>query len=216
SEPPWANFVSAFPAGVNYTIKNVVLTKVVPPTIQCTDRYFPRTVAQQGTPNIRRWWPLMYEVPGTSWTLVITYGTPSWADPANPNFPSTVHQDIWEWRLHADLPHLSFLLELFRELPFGLDEVPLVSDEELYPILQRKIADISTLLQGGNLAGAGNLLADFELEVADACITVSPPFPFPTGDGTGIANTFENPACCKLLIDAEYIGFNTGIFQPKK
>jgi len=53
--------------------------------------------------------------------------------------------------------------------------------------------------------------------VMDACITCSPPFPNPTGPGTGIANTTtENPACCKLLVDVEYILQATGIGQPKK
>lgn len=213
--PAWSNYVSAYQAGVPYTLKNVVLQKVVPPMIQCSDRYMPKTVTQQGTTNIRLWWPLMYEVPGTTWTLTITYGTPSWADPANPGFPSTVHQDIWTWKLDADLTRLSLTLALFHELPFGLCEMPLVSDEVLYPVLQEKLAMVNALILSGMYPEAGNLLIDFELEVADACIT-SCTNPFPTGPGTGITNTIENPACCKLMIDAEYIGFTTGIFQPTK
>ena len=50
----------------------------------------------------------------------------------------------------------------------------------------------------------------------DACISVFAAFPNPTGPGTGIARHDENPACCKLLVDVEYILQTTGIGQPKK
>jgi hypothetical protein len=52
--------------------------------------------------------------------------------------------------------------------------------------------------------------------VMDGCIDDSPSFPNPTGPGTGIANSDENPACCKLLVDVEYILQTTGIGQPGK
>ena len=54
------------------------------------------------------------------------------------------------------------------------------------------------------------------MAVSDACITTSPDFPVPTGVTTGIAETDENPACCKLLVDAEFVGFTYNIFQPSK
>lgn len=216
NEPAWANYVSAAAADVPYTIKNIVLRKCVPETIQGTDRYEPLTIVQQGTPNIRLWWPLMYEIPGTTWTLTITYGTPSWADPANPGFPSTVHQDIWTWKVGADFQSLAYALDLFHQVPFGLDEVPVISDECLFPYLKCLVAEINSLYTNMKMAEAGELLAYFELEVADACITTSPRYPYPTGPGTGIANSYENPACAKILIDCEYIGFNTGIYQPAK
>ena len=127
-----------------------------------------------------------------------------------------MHTEVWQWHVDADLRSMSLLLELFHELPFGLDEVPLVSDEILYPILQFKLRLIAFFLAAGDTANAGLLLGDFEMEVADACIAVSPLFPNPTGPGTGIAMTFENPACCKLLADAEYVGFKFGILLPGK
>jgi hypothetical protein len=110
------------------------------------------------------------------------------------------------------------LLELFHELPFGRDEVPLISDEDLYPILQDKLSALVKLLDAASpkLTEAGLLLGDFEMEVIDRCITVSPAKPNPRGLGTGIANTDENPACCKLLADAEFVGFDQGIFLQNK
>ncbi len=220
----WCNFVAAAQVtGQSWTIKNVTLTKVTPPHIQCQDNngtpMFPEhTICQQGTPNIRTWWPLMYELPSTTFTLSILYGTPNLFDDdgPGPNPPSWVHVENWVWHVDATIESLSLLLELFHELPFGLDEVPLVSDEPLYEILQAKLDAAQDAFDACDLCLASFILADFELEVMDACIDVSPAFPNPTGPGTGIANSAENPACCKLLIDVEYILQTTGIGQPKK
>lgn len=220
----WSNFVAAAQVtGQAWTIKNITLTKVTPCHIQCQDKdgtaMFPQhTVTQQGTPNIRLWWPLMYELPSTTFTLSILYGTPNLFDDdgPGPNPPAWVHLENWVWHVDATIQSLSYLLELFHELPFGLDEVPLVSDEPLYYILQAKLAAAQDAFDACDLALASWILGDFELEVMDACIDDSPSFPNPTGPGTGIANSAENPACCKLLIDVEYILQTTGIGQPKK
>lgn len=216
---PWANYILAAQAGVAYTIKNTTLVKQTPSYVQCSDIFPAHRVTQQGTPNIRLWWPLMYEVPSTTFTLTILYGTPTLYDddgPAGPNPPAYVHVEQWVWHVDATLASMSRLLELFHELPFGLDEVPLISDEPLYCALQEKIASANAAYIGGDTATAAAFLTDFELEVMDACIGVSPSNPNPTGPGTGIANTLENPACCKLLVDVEYILQNTGIGMPGK
>ncbi len=216
----WANFVSAAQLGVDYEIKNVLLCKEHPSIIQCADVFPSGTICLQGTPNIRLWWPLMYEVPGTTWTLTIVYGTGALFDDdgPGPNLPSFVHTEVWTWQVDATIQSMKDLLELFHEIPFGLDEVPLVSDEVLYPILQAKLDAIQDALDMDppDLVAAAAILGDFEMEVMDACIGVSPARPNPTGNGTGIAATFENPACCKLLADAEYVGFQLGILQPSK
>lgn len=222
----WPNFVQAAQVtGQSWTIKNVTLVKVTPPHVQCKERangdlIFPEhTVTQQGTPNIRKWWPLMYEIPSTTFTLTILYGTPNLFDddgPTGPNPPAWVHVEQWVWHVEATLDSLDNLLELFHELPFGLDEVPLISDEDLFEALDVKVDAAEDAFEAGDLATAAEILADFELEVMDACIDDSPSFPNPTGPGTGIANSDENPACCKLLIDVEYILQTTGIGQQKK
>lgn len=219
-DTPWAHFIGAAQeeSPIPYTIKNVTFTKTMPEYVQCNGIFPTGTVTQQGTPNIRLWWPLMYEVPSTVFTLSILYGTPVLYDDDayGPNPPAWVHVEQWQWHVDATLESLSNLLELFHELPFGLDEVPLISDEPLYVELQCKISDAIADYAAGNTAAAAEDLSDFELEVMDACIDVSPAFPNPTGPGTGIANTTENPACCKLLVDVEYILQTTGIGQPSK
>lgn len=222
----WCNYVAAAQADplVGYTIKNTTLVKATPPFIQCgkddeDNPIFPaHTVTQQGTPNIRQWWPLMYEVPGTTFTLTILYGTGALFDDdgLGPNPPAWAHVEQWIWTVSADFESMGNELALFHEVPFGKDEVPLISDETLYETLQLKISAAHAAFTAGDLATASFILADFELEVMDACIDESPAFPNPTGPGTGIANTDENPACCKLLVDTEYVLQTTGVGQPKK
>ncbi|MCC6484845.1 MAG: hypothetical protein IT209_08370 [Armatimonadetes bacterium] len=223
----WENFVGAAKDGIPHisagqsgnawSIKNVVLQKTTPPYIQCSDVFPVKNIPQQGTANIRTWWPLMYDVPGTNWTLTILYGTtlPYDDDGAGPNPPAYVHQEVWKWHVDATLGSIANAVRLFHELPFGLDEVPLISDECLYPQLLSWLSSAEAAASAGDTVSAGLILGDFELGVMDACIGASPAFPSPTGPGTGIANTLENPACCKLLVDIEYVT-RGGIFQPNK
>ena len=223
----WANFVQAAQTtdpNQSWTIKNVTLVKQTPPHDQCKfdeggAEIFPvHTITQQGTANIRKWWPLMYELPSTTFTLTILYGTPNLFDDdgAGPNPGAWVHVEQCVWHVEATIESLENLLELFYELPYGLDEVPLISDGLLYDDLQLLLEGAEAAYLDGDLATAADMLASFEMEVMDACIDESPSFPNPTGPGTGIANSDENPACCKLLIDVEYILRTTGIGQPKK
>ena len=212
----WGNFICA-PDSAGAFIKNVTLTKVTNSTGQCSDMFPVTTVNQQGSPNIRLWWPLMYELPGTTWTLTIFYGTRlAFKDSANPTNASYAHTEVWQFAVDADLDSMENEVELFHELPFGKDEVPLISDEVLYPVLQGYLESADDALGVGDLFDASDALINFEMAVSDACITTSPSYPDPTGGCTGIANTDEDPACCKLLADAEYVGFKFNIFQPSK
>ncbi len=103
----WCNYVAAGQEDPvePYTIKNTTFVKVTPNHVQCKmdgdNEILPaHTITQQGTANIRTWWPLMYEVPGTTFTLTILYGTPSLYDDdgTGPNPPSWVHLEQWIWR----------------------------------------------------------------------------------------------------------------------
>ncbi len=203
----WSHFVQAAQvSGQSWTIKTVSLTKDTPDHIQCVTGaggipIFPvHSVTQLGTANIRLWRPLTYELPGTTFTLSILYGTPNLFDDdaAGPNPPSTVHLEQWVWQVDANLDSLIVLLNLFHESAYGQNEVSLIQDEALYSALLAKLVAANRYLKSGRLASAAGVLADFELEVMDAC-------------DLGIANTDENPACCKLLIDVEYILAANGI-----
>ena len=211
----WSNYIQAARVGQPYTIKNVVIQKTTPVLNQCGDLFPARVISLGGTPNVRLWWPLMYEVPGTTWKLTILYGTTTpWDDDGpGPNPPAYVHTEEWVWKVDATLEKMGQLIELFHEIPFGLDEVPLISDEVLYVNLLQKLADVAA---APDALAANFAMADFEMTVMDACIAVSPKYPNPTGNGTGIANSYENPACCKLLVDAEYVANQLGAWQTGK
>ncbi len=87
----------------------------------------------------------MYEVPGTQWTLTIAYGTYTlWDDGSGPSY---FHTDTWTWSVDATLQTIKDELELFHEVPFGKDEVGLVSDEVLYPILQAKLDAVEAAVE---------------------------------------------------------------------
>ncbi len=241
----WANFVYAA-AGTSplaYDLKDVTLCKTIADVLQCNDVFNdPQNhgidpevpICQKGTDDIRLWWALMYEPAGTCWQLKIFYGTPvKWDDDGpGPNPAGYTHTDIWNFCVVADAWSLEDVINLFHQLPFGLDEVPLISNELLLvndPIEGDDIRDFDEILcelqaafgvredpTDDDLLEAGNLLEEFELLVMDNCIYVSPDFGLAGGIGTGIAETAENPACCKLLTDAEYIGLTTGALEPAK
>lgn len=197
----WANFVAAAKAGDAYSLKDTQLKKVVPTSNQCLDVFPEKTIIQQGTANIRTWWPLMYEKPGTKWTLTILWGTTTAKQyPGEPD-KAWVHQDVWCWEVGVTEDSLLNLIKLFHELPYGKDEVPLISDEPLYIDLLAKVQAVKDAV--GNAAKA-TALGELELLVSDHCIYTSPTAPFPSGlgRGLGIANSEENPACCKILVDA--------------
>lgn len=224
----WANFVKASNvsslAGKWY-IKNVTLKKQTPELGQCNDVFPAHSVIQQGTPNIRLWWPLMFEVPGTTFTLTITYGTTVAFDDdgPGPNPASYVHTEIHIWKVCADLDSMINLVNLFHEIPFGTDEVPLISNEDLFPILLGYLVDAKNAT---DLSVIGALLVTFESEVSDNCIPVSPPKPNPNGPDTGVAGgpLFGDkrpqdqcyPACCKLIVDTEFVANEMGAWTPGK
>lgn len=203
----WSNFIAAAQASDPYIIKDTQLTKVVPTSSQCTDIFAPKTITQHGTPDVRLWWPLMYEVPGTTWTLNILWSSMTAksypGEPAGP--PSTVHQNRWTWTLKANESSLRSLVQLFHQLPWGTCEVPLISDEDCY---RGALDRIDAVIAASDPAAKAAALADFELFVADCCISTCPRNPYPTGGAArnlGIVMTTENPACCKLLVDAGYL-----------
>lgn len=217
----WENYVRAAhesPA-IPYSIKNVVLQKQTPNPIQCADIIPSDTVSQHGTPNVRLWWPLMYETAGTTWTLTILYGTTQPYDddgPTGPNPAAYVHTEIWQWQLDVTMDSMKSMLAVLHQLPFGTSQTPLISDEVLYTGLQDKLQEVTVGAVAGDLVWAGLALGEFEMMLMDRCMAFPPPRPNPTGPGTGVAQSAENPACCKLLTDAEYLGFKLGIYQPKK
>jgi len=212
----WSNFVLAAQQGVSYTLKNVSLVKDTPCLDQGADVFPAQEIQQHGTPCIRLWWPLEYEVPGTTWTLTITYGTQTmWKDSAT-NPPAYVHTEVWEWVSDASLYSMFNEIDLFHEIAEGTNEVPLISDEVLYCAIQDKLTRVLCCLKNGDTLDAGLLLVEFEDEISDEMIFTSPSAPDPTGCDTGIIEEAANPAAVKLLVDSEYVGNKLGIWLQVK
>ncbi|MGI6296660.1 MAG: hypothetical protein ACOX3G_11290 [Armatimonadota bacterium] len=207
----WSNFVSAGknpggPPDNTWTVINVALQQKTP-RYTCSIPLEGPLYYRQGSDNIRRWWPLMYTLPGTEWVLTISYKTKMWDDdgPAGPNLPSTAHQDVWTWRLETNLDSLQNLIKMFYQIPVGKCKYPLITGKDIYNDLLRRLDRIKSYPDANSPQYIADLY-DFILMVEDCCLTVD------CGDCVpmqGIQNTMENPACCKILADAEYIFLKT-------
>jgi len=257
----WDNYVKAAYDGLkpygdlnspltdSYYIKNVVLMKKMPPLGQGFS--FPGfqqivPLQQQGSQNIRLWWPLMYELPGTEFTLTISYGTKQLYDDGGidelgrPNGAQYMHTEVWKWKVVATLDSMINAIKLFHELPAGTCQVPLISaDKYWYFSYEQAIPEVpagsdpyrpwtgslyqqlisileQAIAANGDTITQGRLLEDFELVVQDNLMTACPVKGAVAGPNIGIAQADCNPAAYKLLVDAEYVANNLGAFQDAK
>ncbi len=203
----WSNFVGAAQRQVPYSIKNVVLAKEVPQIAQCSDVFTKKTVYQRGTSAIRLWWPLLFEVPGTKFTLTILYGTSVAYDDdgPGPNPAGYVHTEVWTWEVATDLQRMKRLIEVLHSVPYAKSQVPLIFDETLYPELISRLNEIQTLISRNDFLTATLKLGEFEMLVADRCSETFPDKPDVIFNGGGIASDHCYPACCLLLASAEYV-----------
>jgi len=215
----WENYVSDdHGAGVFHQTTNTTLRKTVPDYV-CTVGIGGLPVLQQGTANIRRWWPLMYELPGTEFTLTITWKSVNSAgqvitwddDGSGPNPAATTHQDVWKWSVDADFTSLANLIKLFHTLPVGSCQVPLIFGKDLYEDLLDDVEQLASMSPSD--PEMSEEFAEFILELEDSCL---PDACGVCGSGYGIRNTVENPACCKLLADAEFIAEKLSVYIPGK
>ena len=204
----WTNYITAAHVGVPYTLKSITLTVSIPSEQDLFKKTYPkRTIVQKAAPDgsgIRTQWPLLYGLAGdymlegTTWTLSILYKTDNlWDDdgPAGCNPPAWVHVDQWVWTLKTDCEHIDMQIDLFRDLPFGSSNVPLISVESKYHTMKDlAMGAIAEQEYGFSLSDLGEI-------IYYAPIAAPPPFPVGRGLGTGIAETSENPACHSLMTD---------------
>ncbi|NLN75283.1 MAG: hypothetical protein GX139_03100 [Armatimonadetes bacterium] len=208
----WPNYVSAGksdgPSDGLWNVMNVALRKNSPRFI-CTVPINSAVYYRQGSGNIQRWWPLMYEVPGTEWVLTISYKTTPWDDdgPAGPNKLATTHQDVWTWRLDANLDSMQNLVDLFYQLPIGSCGTPIISNEALRDDLINRLQSLKSY-PSTDIPEYTMELYDLIMMIQDCCLTVDCGY---CSQRAGIYNTVETPACCKLLAEAEYILLKTAI-----
>src|SRR5262249_49772769 len=150
--------------------------------------------------------------PGTTFTLDITVRC---LDPRGRQV--RFHIDRWTWEVIATLDTFETLIHLLHTDAVGTTEVPCIVGEDVYIALLDGIeamrqATSHNALQDAffNLEGLVTTFCAFG-EVLEPEVwfgTVPPGNAAPSGPLgiVGILETTENPCCCKLLVDLEYIG----------
>jgi hypothetical protein len=191
-------------------------------------RYF-----QFGT-GVRTWWSLNFTQPGTRFVLqvVSVCFTITTSQPR-------VHKDVWIWRVVANADTLLQVIELMHGGALSILEVPCILGEDMYVALKTAAQRVKTAQASGNLNEIGNAIFDMEALIVANCLFIevlrptlafpgSPQFGEPGiqppgnlaqtvnfgGQGTavaGIIDTIENPCCCKLLVDLEWIAIRNGL-----
>ena len=199
----WANFVSASESGVPYTLDDITLMKRSPASGECSGTFQSHSLTQSGSGYIRLWWPLLYDAPGTTYSLTLNYHTDTDQQFPGETAPTKDHSEEWRWEVGMGLPDLVSLVRLFDTLPFGRSSVPLISDETLYQQIDEWLDDAGQYLAIGDMLNSNVILGDLQSIVLQACTGSQPALPNPTGAGTGIAGTAESPACCYLYISLD-------------
>jgi hypothetical protein len=217
-------------------VQSVRLTKTIPGSRKVPDCYRPMQFIQFGS-GIRTWWALKYTQPGTTFCLeltVVCHRVDSMGRRVLRSFPK-IHIDKWTWEVGVELATLPLVIDMLHSHPLSVLEFPCIADERVYMEL-RSMAE--AFRDAPTMGEAAMIAIGIESFVAMQCVMVDffvapdfirgpefgfaePPGNLPSGtnwtpfDGTadgGILDTLENPCCCKLIADVEYLfnKFNLG------
>jgi hypothetical protein len=117
-------------------VQFVRLTKTIPGSRKCPDTFPARQFIQASRlkagggldlKEIRTWWPLMYSMPGTKFTLeiqgVCTTGT------------ARQLNDVWCWTVVATPDTFRLLIDLFHNSELDMMEVPCIVGEDTFQAL---------------------------------------------------------------------------------
>jgi hypothetical protein len=193
---------------------------------------------QYGT-GVRTWWSLNFTQPGTKFILEVVSVCRSTDSTNGVPGAAVVHKDTWTWRVVANVDTLENLIELMHGGAVSTLEVPCIIGEDMYDALVKAKDRLRTAVQGGNATEIGNAIFDFEALIVSNCLFVDVldpllEFPGPMQFGApnilppgnlaptvkvgnqgsaiaGIIDTIENPCCCKLLVDLEWITLKNGL-----
>jgi hypothetical protein len=186
--------------------------------------------------HLRTWWTLRYTQPGTKFILDVVVVCNRIGGGVS------LHIDRWVWIVVADVRTFPFLVDLLHQDAVGTLEIPCILAEDVVSTIRTIFANFSAAVGRGDRNGIFQNLVDLEAYIALNCVlldVVVPEslFPGPLVDGQptyqppgnqalidtifgsgrpfGILDTAENPCCCKLLADLEFIGQQLGIsFGP--
>jgi hypothetical protein len=227
-------FVTVPSGNIFVAVQGYRLRKEVPGSGKCPNTYSPREYFQFGS-GVRTWWSLNFTQPGTRFILEVVSVC---RDPISNG--SRVHKDTWIWRVVANIDTLRNLIEVMHGGAVSTLEVPCIIGEDMYDALKNATNRLASAISGGNVTNIGNAIFDMEALIVANCLFIevlNPVVAFPGtpqfGEATGfqppgnlaqsvsfgeagsaiagIIDTIENPCCCKLLVDLEWIALRTGV-----
>jgi hypothetical protein len=203
------------------------------PHFDSKDNLVPYRYYQFGA-GVRTWWSLNFTQPGTRFILEVM----SVCSTISGSLPR-VHKDVWIWRVVANADTLVQVIDLMHGGAISTLEVPCIMGEDMYVALRKAALRLKAAQAGGSLLEMGNAVFDMEALIAANCVFIEVLRPvqlFPGGlqfgepgfqppgnlaqtvflgtDGSSIAglvDTIENPCCCKLLVDLEWIAIKNGV-----
>jgi hypothetical protein len=205
----------------NAFVQSFRMTKEIPGSNKCPVQFPPRTWFQFGR-GIRTWWALNYTQPGTRFILEVTVRCLD-------NITNTprLHIDRWTWEVVASLDTLVNTINVLHSHAVSTLEVPCIVGEDLFVALLQQVDLIRTANTNADIIEAQNQLFNTEGLILSNCAfgeVIEPEIWFPNGlpsnltsdaltpfGFAGIIDTIENPCCCKLLVDLEYIGIKYNI-----
>jgi hypothetical protein len=235
------------------------LTKQVPGSFKCPDVYglphfddkgnlIPYQYVQFGN-GVRTWWSLNFTQPGTKFILDVVavdraapvMGVDKTGKTVilSPGGQVQIHEDVWTWRVVADVNTLLYVINLMHGGAVGTLEVPCIIGEDMYDALVKAQGALASDIQGGNQTSIGNDIFNMEALIVANCLfteildplvffpgpdqfgapNIQPPgnlaqtVTFEAGGSAiaGIIDTTEHPCCCKLLVDLEWIAIKNGL-----
>jgi hypothetical protein len=205
------------PGGSDAFVQSFRLIKHIPASDKCPNTYKEDTFFQFGS-NVRTWWTLIYTKPGTTFTLELTVrcldtlGRPS------------LHKDVFVWEVVATIESLLNVIDVLHSGAIATTEIPCISSEDVYNALVDAVVDLRDNLSPQNVAQ--DKLFEAEAILLSFCSFTDCFIPedifsasYPPGNAmqfgnygfTGVIDTIENPCCCKILVDLEFIGQCYGI-----
>ncbi len=189
--------------------------------------------------GVRTWWVLNFTQPGTKFILEVVSVCRNTDGGVGVPGTAVVHKDTWTWRVTATVETLANLIEVMHGGAVSTLEVPCILGEDMYDALVKARGKLSDAITGGDRTAVGNAIFDMEALIVANCLFVevlNPLVAFPGADQFGAANiqppgnlaqtvffgqagsavagiidTIENPCCCKLLVDLEFIAIKNGI-----
>jgi len=190
--------------------------------------------------GVRTWWALNFTQPGTKFILSVVSVCRTAPSANGVPGAAFVHKDVWTWQVVASVETMLNLINVMHGGAVSTLEVPCIIGEDMYDALIKAQGRLAGAVAGGDPTGIGNAIFDMEALIVSNCLFVDVLRPLQAFPGAmqfdnvpaiqppgnlsqtvtignngsaiaGIIDTVENPCCCKLLVDLEWIAIKNGI-----